>query len=225
MIAENLEEIRQSIAVAATHAGRNTDSVSLIAVSKTKPTSMVREAVTAGQVDFGENRPQELAEKHAELPDLRWHMIGSLQRNKVKYLVEFVHLIHSVDSERLLREIEKQASKVDRRIACLFQINISDEEQKGGFTEDEAEKLLMRLTDFPHIQVHGLMGMAAFTPDQEVVRGQFRRLRLAAERFRALENAQIEMKELSMGMSGDYKIAIEEGATLVRVGSAIFGGR
>ncbi|MEM7036101.1 MAG: YggS family pyridoxal phosphate-dependent enzyme [Bacteroidota bacterium] len=229
MIRENLRDIHAEIEAAAKAAHRDPSEIKLIAVSKTKPMDLIRECAEAGQLDFGENRVQELAEKQAtlsaELPDIRWHMIGSLQRNKVRQIAEFVHLIHSVDSERLLAEIEKQAAKYERNIQVLLQLNISDESQKGGFQEDECEALLKRMEEFPHVQVRGLMGMAAFTADMDVVQGQFRRLKAASERFKAVEGPQVEMAELSMGMSGDFPEAIAEGATMIRVGSRIFGSR
>lgn len=220
-LAEALAEIKQ---VENAH-HRPTGAVKLIAVSKTKPIALVREAAAAGQVDFGENKVQELVEKNEAFPDLHWHMIGSLQRNKVKYIAPFIHLIHSVDSERLLAEINKQAGKVGRTISCLLQINISDEDQKGGFTETEAEAVLKAIGKFPHIHIEGLMGMAEFTDDKQVIQTQFKRLRNASMRFQEFNGPQIEMKELSMGMSGDFEIAIAEGATMVRIGSAIFGTR
>jgi pyridoxal phosphate enzyme (YggS family) len=225
MIKKNLREILHQIAAAARRAGRDPSEVRLVAVSKTHPIAAVKEAWAAGQVDFGENRPQELQEKHGLLPEVRWHMIGSLQRNKVRLIAPFVHLIHSVDSEKLLAEIDKRAGQEGRSIDCLLQINISDEEQKGGLTEAEAEDVIRRIADFPHVRLRGLMGMAEFTDDQAVVRQQFRRLKSAFEQFKSLENEQVCMLELSMGMSGDFEMAIEEGATLVRIGSAIFGHR
>ena len=226
MIQENLAHILSQIEAATQKAGRTPDSVKLIAVSKTKPMSLIREAFAAGQVDFGENRVQELQEKHPELPEARWHAIGVLQRNKVKYIAPFIHLIHSVDSEKLLREIDKQAAKHERTIDCLLQINISDEPQKGGLTENEAETLLRdSIQNYPHVRILGLMGMAEFTDDTAVIRSQFKRLKAASEQFKPLENEQVRMQELSMGMSGDFEIAIEEGATLVRIGSAVFGSR
>lgn len=225
LIQQNLEEIRNAIGTCAESAGRGANAVTLIAVSKTKPISAVQEAMAAGQVHFGENRVQELVEKHEALPNAKWHMIGVLQRNKVKYIAPFIHLIHSVDSVKLAREVNKQAAKFDRSIDILLQINISDEPQKGGFEELEAEAFLRDITENPHLCVKGLMGMAEFTADMEVVRSQFKRLAAARDRFKALEGPQVQLAELSMGMSGDYPIAIEEGATLVRVGSAIFGHR
>jgi PLP dependent protein len=233
MIQQNLLEIKQNIAEIAAENGRNVEDVKLVAVSKTYPYTAIKSAMETGQLDFGENRPQEMLEKqeilqteNAELyQKIHWHLIGQLQRNKVKYIAPFVQLIHSVDSEKLLQEIDRQANIHKRTIDCLLQINISDEEQKSGMEETEAEMILQQISNFPNIRIKGLMGMAAFTDDMALVRTQFQRLRLAKERFSRFENAQIEMKELSMGMSGDYEIAIAEGATLIRIGTAIFGGR
>ncbi len=224
-IAENLQLIQTQIDQAAVLAGRDPQTVKLIAVSKTKPMSLIQSAWEAGQVDFGENRPQELRDKHPELAHARWHMIGTLQRNKVKYLMPWISLIHSVDTEKLLAEINKQAGGHETVINILLQLNISEEDAKSGLDEDRAEDLLRRLDDYPWIQVNGLMGMASFTDDEAVVRSQFRRLRLAKERLSAIAHPRIDLEELSMGMSGDFKIAIEEGSTMVRIGSAIFGGR
>lgn len=224
-IAESLQEIKHQISQAALKAGRNPGEVKLIAVSKTKPMELIHEAYAAGQLDFGENRPQELSEKQPQLPAAHWHMIGHLQRNKVKYLAPFVHLIHSVDSERLLAEVDKQAAKCGRIIDCLLQLNISEEDAKSGLQEKSTQILLEKIESYPHVRIKGLMGMAEFTDDEAVIRNQFRRLRLAKEQLAAVSHPRIELRELSMGMSGDFEIAIEEGATMVRIGSAIFGGR
>ena len=224
-VQEHLSDILTRIQEATLAAGRQAGDVKLVAVSKTKPISLILEAVDAGHMDFGENRVQELREKQPAIPSVHWHMIGSLQRNKVKYIAPYIHLIHSVDSERLLVEIDKQAAKHERTIDCLLQINISDETVKSGFEEEEAEDLLHRLDDFPNVRIRGLMGMAAFVSEEAIIRGQFRRLRLAAERFAAISHPRLDMKELSMGMSGDFEIAIQEGATMVRIGSAVFGRR
>jgi len=224
-IADNLQEIRDKITSAARQAGREENSVQLIAVSKTKPMELIREAFQAGQVDFGENRVQELREKQPLLPEARWHMIGSLQRNKVKYIAPFIHLIHSVDSRRLLVEINKQAAKAGRIIDCLLQLNISNEDAKSGMEEAEVAEILKDIEQFPHIRIQGLMGMAAFVSDEKTIRNQFNRLRMAADVFAGLKHTRIQMRELSMGMSGDFEIAIAEGATMVRVGSAVFGLR
>ncbi|MEM6801550.1 MAG: YggS family pyridoxal phosphate-dependent enzyme [Bacteroidota bacterium] len=224
-IADNLSTITQKIAEAAEAAGRDPQEVKLIAVSKTKPMSLIEEAYEAGQLDFGENRVQELREKHPALPEARWHMIGSLQRNKVKYIAPFIHLIHSVDSRRLLVEINKQAEKHTRNISCLLQLNISEEDTKSGMDEAEAKEILAEIDQFPFVKIEGLMGMAAFVSDEETIRNQFRRLRMAAVAFEKFSHDRIQMRELSMGMSGDFEIAIAEGATMVRVGSAVFGSR
>jgi len=222
----HLQQLRESIAQAARAAGRKPEEVRLVAVSKTKPVELIREAFEAGQLDFGENKVQELREKHPLLPpQIRWHAIGHLQRNKVKYIAPFVHLIHSVDSARLLQEIDKQAAKHQRIIDCLLQLNISGEASKSGMDEAGAQALLQRIDEWPYVRIKGLMGMAAFVQDEQIVRAQFRRLRLAAEQLRDISHPRIQLQELSMGMSGDYPLAIAEGATLLRIGSAVFGPR
>jgi len=201
----------------------------LIAVSKTKPVEMIMEAYNAGQRLFGENRVQELVAKFDALPkDIEWHMIGHLQSNKVKMMASFVHLIHSVDSVSLLAEIDKQAAKASRRIHCLLQVHIAREETKFGFSPDElVEAFQQHVFDkFSNIQIVGLMGMATFTPDQDQVRAEFKTLRNLFDTLKTMSlPVNTMMKELSMGMSGDYQIAMEEGSTLIRVGSAIFGSR
>lgn len=221
----NLLSLRERISALEIQYGREPGSVKLIAVSKTKPVELIREAMDAGQLDFGENKVQEMADKQPQLPDLRWHQIGHLQTNKVKYIAPFVHLIHSLDSEKLAAEINRQAEKHSRIIPCLIQLNISDESQKSGLDEKEASGLIQSIEAFPWIRIEGLMGIAADTTDVKVISAQFRRLRLAAESFRPLENAQVRMNELSMGMSHDYELAIAEGATMLRIGSLIFGSR
>ncbi|MEM7511144.1 MAG: YggS family pyridoxal phosphate-dependent enzyme [Bacteroidota bacterium] len=224
-IVDNLKRVLENILEVVVGNGRKEEEVKLIAVSKTKPMDLIKEAFEAGQVDFGENKVQELREKHPLLPEANWHMIGSLQRNKVKYIAPFIYLIHSVDSERLLAEINKQGGKNERVISCLLQLNISDEDSKSGMEEVEAKAILSEIEKFPHVHIKGLMGMAAFTDDKEIIRSQFQRLAEARDTFKEFEGPQVNMEELSMGMSGDYDIAIDEGATLVRVGSAIFGSR
>jgi PLP dependent protein len=200
----------------------------LIAVSKTKPIEMLQEAYEAGQRIFGENKVQEMEQKHEALPkDIEWHLIGHLQTNKVKYIAPFVSLIHSVDSVKLLEEINKQGKKIDRIIPCLLQIYIANEETKFGFSEEEVFGLVGQYpTSFSHVQIIGLMGMATFTDNQEQIRKEFKGLKKLFEKLKEMKlPPQVEMKELSMGMSADYKIALEEGSTLVRVGTAIFGER
>ena len=201
----------------------------LIAVSKTQPIEKIREAYDAGQRAFGENKAQEMARKYEQLPrDIQWHMIGHLQTNKVKYIAPFVHLIHSVDSLKLLTEIDKQAKKNNRVIPCLLQVHIAEEESKFGFSAEEIQELLKRgaLQDLDHIRIAGLMGMATFTENMDQVRKEFRSLN---QLFTTLKNQplpkQVVMQELSMGMSGDYTIALEEGSTMVRIGTSIFGER
>ncbi len=201
----------------------------LIAVSKTKPNEDLLQAYEAGQRDFGENKVQELARKSEELPkDINWHMIGHLQRNKVKYLAPFVHLIHSVDSPRLAREINKQAAKNDRVIDCLLQVYIANEDTKFGFSEDELMGFLSsgEFNELHNIRITGLMGMATNTADQTQIRSEFANLKRISDRISTeLHSDHISMKELSMGMTSDYEIACEEGSTMVRIGSAIFGSR
>jgi PLP dependent protein len=204
-------------------------SCQLIAVSKTQPIERLQEAYDAGQRIFGENKAQELATKHAALPkDIEWHMIGHLQTNKVKYIAPFVSLIHSIDSTKLLEEVDKQAKKANRKISCLLQVHIAKEETKFGFDLDEIKELINSetLANFSNVEIKGLMGMATFTENQEQIRNEFA---VINNLFQSLKSqtlpANVEMKELSIGMSSDYKIAIEEGSTLVRVGTAIFGAR
>lgn len=201
----------------------------LVSVSKTKPVELLMEAYNAGVRDFGENKVQEIQEKQPQMPsDVRWHMIGHLQRNKVKYIAEFVHLIHGVDSFRLLREIEKQGKKVNRKIPVLLQIHIAEEESKFGFDREELFEMLENedFKKFQHIYILGLMGMATFTENSDQVRKEFRSLKSLFDELKEKPLPDfVEMQELSMGMSGDYQIAQEEGSTMVRIGSAIFGAR
>ena len=218
-IKNNINNLRQSIP----------PNCRLIAVSKTNSVEKIKEAYDAGQRSFGENRVQELTPKFEALPkDIEWHMIGHMQSNKVKYVAPFVHLIHSVDSYNLLEEINKQATKVNRTISCLLQIHIAEEESKFGFSEQEAFDLLHadNIKDLDHVTIVGLMGMATFTDDKSHVRKEFKGLKTFFEKLKSSNlPTNVLMKELSMGMSGDYQIALEEGSTMVRVGSAIFGER
>lgn len=224
-VAEHLEAVRRRIAEAAQAAGRDPGSVRLIAVSKTKPVEQIAEAAAAGQLDFGENRVQELQSKHPALPHLHWHLIGTLQRNKVKYIAPYIRLIHSVDSAGLLAEISRQAGKCGREIDCLLQIHISDEETKAGMTPEAARSILEQMDAFPDVRICGLMGMAALTDDASLIHSQFAGLRQLRDALTGIVHPRIAMEELSMGMSGDFGIAIEEGATMVRIGSAVFGER
>jgi len=201
----------------------------LIAVSKTKPKEDLLQAYEIGQRAFGENKVQELTEKAEALPkDIEWHMIGHLQRNKVKYIAPFVHLIHAVDSDRLLKEIDKQAEKNERIIPCLLQVFIAKEESKFGFSEEELLEFLKSDTfkELKYIKIIGLMGMATNTDDMQRVKNEFTGLKELFEQIKAeIHSENIEMKELSMGMTSDYQVACEVGSTMVRIGSAIFGGR
>ena len=196
--------------------------VTLVAVSKTKPNSSIEEAYSVGHRDFGENKVQELCQKAEELPnDIRWHMIGHLQRNKVKYIAPFVHLIHGVDSERLLTEINKQGAKNNRVIDVLIQLHIAEESSKFGFSYDEAASLFSNENQFPNVRILGLMGMATFTEDQTHIKREFETL----STFYNTWKAQKDLSVLSMGMSNDYPIAIASGSNMIRVGSLIFGRR
>lgn len=218
-VIDNLNSIQQTIP----------QGVTLVAVSKTYPPDIILEVCNAGQRIFGENRPQELVQKHEQLPDdIKWHFIGHLQTNKVKYIVPFVTLIHSVDSLRLFKEINKEATKVNRKIDCLLQVHIAEEESKFGFSEEELIAFLQldEVKSALNIRICGLMGMATFTDDTEQVRCEFKSLKTLFDKIKStFFISNLEFKELSMGMSGDYLTAIEEGATIVRVGSSIFGER
>ena len=214
-IKENLKHIKEDIPT----------QVTLVAVSKTKPIELIKEAYNAGQRNFGENYIQELEDKHKLLPtDINWHAIGHLQSNKVKYIAPFVHLIHAVDSLKLLREIDKQALKNNRVIDCLLQIHIAKEDTKFGFSFEECEHLFQQdeFKGLKNIRITGFMGMATNTDDETQIRNEFRSLKDFFSQFSTL-NSQFSI--LSMGMSADYKIAIEEGSTMIRIGSSIFGER
>jgi pyridoxal phosphate enzyme (YggS family) len=219
MITENLLRVKETLLA----------GVELIAVSKTKPASDIQTLYTVGQRAFGENKVQELVEKQEVLPkDIQWHLIGHLQTNKVKYVAPFVHLIHGVDSFKLLKEINKEAIKNNRIIPCLIQFHIAQEETKFGFSFEEAQEML-ESNDFVELQnvaIHGVMGMASFTDDENLIHEEFQTLH---NYFQLIKSHYFkfnpDFKELSMGMSGDYKIAMEEGSTMVRVGSTIFGSR
>ena len=204
-------------------------SVKLVAVSKTKPVSFILEAYNAGHKIFGENRVQELLSKKDSLPvDIEWHLIGHLQSNKVKYIVPFVSMIHSVDSFRLLRIIDAESRKVNRNIGCLLQFHIASEETKFGFSMEEAAEMIRsdNFREINSVRIRGVMGMATYTDDENQIRKEFRYL---SECFKELKKSFFQesdhFSEISMGMSGDYKIAIEEGSTIIRIGSIIFGDR
>ena len=211
MIKDNLSALIQSIP----------STVTLVAVSKTKPLASLLEAHQAGQRDFGENKVQELVDKASVLPqNIRWHMIGHLQRNKVKYIAPFVSLIHSVDSFRLLNEIDKQGKKNDRVIDCLLQVRIAQEETKFGLTFENCNEILNQ-NNYTHVRIRGLMGMASFTDNQIQIESEFKSL---AQYYKQYQD-QYDWDTLSMGMSGDYPLALSCGSTMIRVGSRIFGSR
>jgi len=201
-------------------------NITLVAVSKTKPVEDILELYELGQRDFGENYVQELVDKQASLPtDIRWHFIGHLQSNKVKYIAPFVHLIHGVDSLKLLKEINKEAGKNNRVIDVLLQVYIAQEETKFGLDEEELKIVLNESESLNHISIKGLMGMASFSDDLQKVRGEFRNLKTLFNKYASLSTINHQLSTLSMGMSGDYKAAIEEGSTMVRIGSLLFGAR
>lgn len=201
----------------------------LVAVSKTKPVEAIQELYALGHRDFGENYVQEASEKQVRLPqDIRWHFIGHLQTNKVKYIAPFVHLVHGIDSLRLLKEVNKQGQKLNRTIPVLLQVHIAREETKFGFDQKELEELLCNeeeLQQLENIQINGLMGMASFLDDTALVRQEFKNLKAIFDRCRQQSIAHADFQILSMGMSGDYHIALEEGSTMVRIGSLLFGNR
>lgn len=201
------------------------ENVKLVAISKTKPNEDLMEAYNAGQRILGENKIQEMTDKWEELPkDIEWHMVGHVQRNKVKYMAPYVKLIHAVDSLKLLKEINKRARQNERTIDCLLQIKIAEEDSKFGIDSEEAKEILKSeaYSKMEHVNIVGLMGMATFTDDDDQVRSEFKFLKSVFDDFR---DQYPELKELSMGMSGDYKIAVECGSTMVRIGSNIFGER
>lgn len=226
MIIKNIEAVRENIKQACKNAGRNTDEVTLIAVSKTKPISAIEEALPSGVLNYGENKVQELCDKYEALPkDIKWHMIGHLQRNKVKYLVGKTTLVHSVDSLRLAEQIEKEFGKADEICNILIEVNMAQEESKFGITSKETEDLIRQIAKFPHIRVKGLMTIAPYTENPEDNRIYFKQMKKLSVDIREKNIDNVTMDVLSMGMTGDYMVAIEEGATMVRVGTGIFGER
>lgn len=205
-------------------------NVLLVAVSKTKSIEDIKELYDLGQRDFGENYVQEMVDKYHELPkDIRWHFIGHLQSNKVKYIAPFVHLIQSVDSLKLLKEINKQGAKINRVLDVLLQIHIGKEETKFGLDEDELQGILktdlVTLDELKNVRITGLMGMASFTDNKDIVKNEFHYLKTLSEKYGSVQQVNCKLETLSMGMSDDYKVAIEEGSNLVRIGSLIFGQR
>ncbi|MCM1325687.1 MAG: YggS family pyridoxal phosphate-dependent enzyme [Bacteroidales bacterium] len=226
MIRDNINRVKKEIADACELSGRQEGAATLIAVSKTKPVSMLKEAYDAGIRDFGENKVQELVDKMEELPkDIRWHMIGHLQRNKVKYIVGKVYLIHSVDSLSLAEEISKEAVKKQTTADILLEVNIAREESKFGMAEEEAPVLAEKIAKLPGVHIKGLMTIAPFVENPEANRIYFRKLKQLSVDILQKNLDNVCMDILSMGMTGDYKTAVEEGAVYVRVGTGIFGER
>ena len=226
MIKENLDQVRETINAACIRAGRRPEEVTLIAVSKTKPVPMLEEAYAAGTRDFGENKVQEILAKKPELPqDIRWHMIGHLQRNKVSQVIGNAVMIHSVDSLRLARQIEAEAAKKEVDVDILLEVNVAREESKYGLMLEEVEDAVMAIKDFPHVHIKGLMTIAPFVDNPEENRGIFKKLFEFAVDIGRKNIDNVTMGVLSMGMTGDYEVAVEEGATMVRVGTGIFGIR
>ena len=227
MLQENYESVDKKITEACRRAGRNRDAVNLIAVSKTKPLSDIEELLQNTDAEnFGENKVQELVDKIPQMPsDVRWHMIGHLQRNKVKYIVDKVYLIHSVDSLRLAEEISREAVKKQVEVNILIEVNVAQEESKFGTTVEETATLIREIATLPGIHIRGLMTIAPFVEDPEENRGYFQKLRQLAVDIGNKNIDNISMNILSMGMTGDYMVATQEGATIVRVGTGIFGER
>lgn len=226
MIAENLQQVRNNIVRACQAAGRDPKEVTLVAVSKTKPVELLKEAYDADARVFGENKVQEIMDKYDKLPDdIQWHMIGHLQRNKVKYIVDKVAMIHSVDSVRLAETIEQEAAKHNVRVPILIEVNVAEEESKFGVKTEEVLPLIRQISEFPHLEVKGLMTIAPYVENPEENREIFRQLKKLSVDIAAKNINNITMSVLSMGMTGDYEVAVQEGATMVRVGTGIFGER
>ena len=227
MIPENVEKIRQRIALACARAGRNPSTITLVAVSKTFPGTLVAEAIHAGVHDIGENYVQEVLDKRKALTDekIRWHFIGHLQSNKVKYIADWVHLIHAVESLSVAKEIDKWGRKANRILDVLVEVNTTGESSKFGVQPDRVIEFVTQLAEYTNLRIAGLMTIGPFLPDPESSRPMFRQLRLLKEQIAGLGQRNVTMEHLSMGMTGDFEVAIEEGATIVRVGTAIFGSR
>ncbi len=228
-ICQNLEKVHARISNACEAAERNPDEITLIAVSKMKPLDDIRKAFDCGQIHFGENRAKELQDKMEDYSEeqIQWHMVGNLQTNKIKYMVNRVNWIHSIEKPKYLKEIEKRASRIKRIINTLVQVNISGEDQKSGCQPEDVKNILEYAQGLDHVRVRGLMGMATFVDPEDVenVRPEFKKLREVRDKHREWESENIQLDELSMGMTNDLEVAIEEGSTMVRVGRAIFGER
>ena len=226
MILDNIKQVEENIIKSCEKVGRDPKEVTLIAVSKTKPYTAIEEALPSGVLDYGENKVQELTEKYEILPkDIRWHMIGHLQRNKVKYLVGKVELIHSVDSLRLANQIETEFAKKNEIASILIEVNMANEESKFGITSETTEQLVREISKLDHVRIKGLMTSAPYTDNPETNREYFRNMKKLSVDITEKNIDNVSMNVLSMGMTGDYQVAIEEGATMVRVGTGIFGER
>lgn len=227
MIADSIGNIRERIRLACRKAGRDPGEVQLLAVSKTFPVESIREVVSCGVSDIGENYVQELLAKREQFADaaVRWHFIGHLQTNKVKYVAEWIHMIHAVDSVKLAAEIDKRAAQAGRTIDVLIEVNSTGEASKYGVEPEEAGALVRMLAGLDHLRICGLMTMGLFDPDAEVSRPLFRRMRKLRDELAGFGQGNLQMRHLSMGMTGDFEVAIEEGATIVRIGTALFGKR
>ena len=226
MLLDNLKDVEERIQAACDRSGRKREDVLLVAVSKTKPVEMIEEVMTAGIVDFGENKPQELRDKYEVLPkNLRFHMIGHLQTNKIKYVIDRVVLIHSIDSIHLAEAVNAEAKKHNRIMPVLVEVNVAQEESKSGFLVEKAENAIREIAKLSNIRVEGLMTIAPFVENAEENRQDFVKLRKLSVDIAAKNIDNVTMHHLSMGMTGDYEVAIEEGATMVRVGTGIFGER
>ena len=226
MLLDNLKDVEERIQAACDRSGRKREDVLLVAVSKTKPVEMIEEVMTAGIVDFGENKPQELRDKYEVLPqNLRFHMIGHLQTNKIKYIIDRVVLIHSIDSIHLAEAVNAEAHKHDRIMPVLVEVNVAQEESKSGFLVEKTENAIREIAKLSNIRVEGLMTIAPFVENAEENRQYFVKLRKLSVDIAAKNIDNVTMHHLSMGMTGDYEVAIEEGATMVRVGTGIFGER
>lgn len=224
-IEQNLKNVEQRIAAAAKKSGRSREDIILVAVTKTHPADMMNEAIKAGVTDIGENKPQEVRDKYADVLPVRWHLIGHLQTNKVKYIIDKCCMIHSVDSIKLMDEIEKQAKQHDVSMDILIQVNISGEETKSGITAEELDELLMHAGELERVKVRGLMTIAPKCEHQEEAAVHFRNMKMLFDETAKKVYKNVSMEYLSMGMSGDFEAAIECGSNMVRVGSAIFGAR
>lgn len=226
MLLDNLNDVEKRIQAACDRSGRKREEVLLVAVSKTKPVEMIEEIMAAGIVEFGENKPQELRDKYEVLPkNLHFHMIGHLQTNKIKYVIDRAVLIHSIDSIRLAEAVNAEAKKHDRIMPVLVEVNVAQEESKSGFLVEETEKAIREIAKLSNIRVEGLMTIAPFVENAEENRQYFVKLRKLSVDIAAKNIDNVIMHHLSMGMTGDYEVAIEEGATMVRVGTGIFGER